>query len=105
MIEIIPVFTLFFAVIDPIGTVPVFIAATRRFSVAEKRRIAAQATLVAAGVLLFFVLAGEIILTAIGIPLAAFQIAGGIVLFLLSDDADYITGQTISVSGGLTMHG
>ncbi len=29
----------------------------------------------------------------------------GIVAFLLSDDAAYITGQTISVSGGLTMHG
>lgn len=29
----------------------------------------------------------------------------GMVAFLLSDDAAYITGQTISVSGGLTMHG
>jgi 2-hydroxycyclohexanecarboxyl-CoA dehydrogenase len=29
----------------------------------------------------------------------------GMVAFLLSDDAGYITGQTISVSGGLTMHG
>jgi len=29
----------------------------------------------------------------------------GVVAFLLSDDAAYITGQTISVSGGLTMHG
>jgi 2-hydroxycyclohexanecarboxyl-CoA dehydrogenase len=29
----------------------------------------------------------------------------GAVLFLASDDADFITGQTISVSGGLTMHG
>jgi 2-hydroxycyclohexanecarboxyl-CoA dehydrogenase len=29
----------------------------------------------------------------------------GIVCFLLSDDAGFITGQTISVSGGLTMHG
>jgi 2-hydroxycyclohexanecarboxyl-CoA dehydrogenase len=29
----------------------------------------------------------------------------GIVAFLASDEADYITGQTISVSGGLTMHG
>ena len=29
----------------------------------------------------------------------------GIIAFLLSDDAAYITGQTISVSGGLTMHG
>ncbi len=29
----------------------------------------------------------------------------GTVVFLASDDADYITGQVISVSGGLTMHG
>ncbi|MEC7657889.1 MAG: SDR family oxidoreductase, partial [Pseudomonadota bacterium] len=29
----------------------------------------------------------------------------GMVAFLASDDAGYITGQTISVSGGLTMHG
>jgi len=29
----------------------------------------------------------------------------GIVCFLASDDAGFITGQTISVSGGLTMHG
>ena len=29
----------------------------------------------------------------------------GVIAFLASSDADYITGQTISVSGGLTMHG
>jgi 2-hydroxycyclohexanecarboxyl-CoA dehydrogenase len=29
----------------------------------------------------------------------------GMIAFLLSDDAKFITGQTISVSGGLTMHG
>jgi multiple antibiotic resistance protein len=39
---------------------------------------------VAAMILLFFVAAGEIILTAIGTPLSAFQIAGGIVLFLFA---------------------
>ena len=38
---------------------------------------------------------------ALGVP----EDHPGLVAFLLSDDAAYITGQTISVSGGLTMHG
>jgi 3-oxoacyl-[acyl-carrier protein] reductase len=40
-------------------------------------------------------------LKRLGVP----QDIGGVVAFLLSDDAAFITGQTISVSGGLTMHG
>ena len=70
--------------IDPIGTIPVFIAVTRQFDEHTKRGIAVKATLAAAGILLFFVVAGEVILTAMAIPLSAFQIAGGIVLFLFA---------------------
>ncbi|ARN75509.1 MarC family protein [Oceanicoccus sagamiensis] len=77
-------FIFFFAVIDPIGTVPVFIAVTRSFEESIKRKIALKATLFSAIILLFFVVAGEFILTAIGISLSAFQIAGGIVLFLFA---------------------
>lgn len=84
MDALIATFIFFFAVIDPIGTVPVFIAVTRHHEAAARRRIALRATAIAAAVLLFFVIAGEIILTALGIPLAAFQIAGGIVLFLFA---------------------
>lgn len=51
---------------------------------ALKRRIAFTAVLVSALVLTFFVIAGEVILKAINIPLTAFQIAGGIVLFLFA---------------------
>jgi multiple antibiotic resistance protein len=71
-------------VIDPIGTVPVFIAVTSRYEDQIKRRIAFRAALVSAMILVFFVVAGEVILTAIDIPLSAFQIAGGIVLFLFA---------------------
>jgi multiple antibiotic resistance protein len=71
-------------VIDPIGTIPVFISVTSQYEEKIKRRIAYRATLVAAVVLVFFVVAGEVILTAINIPLSAFQIAGGIVLFLFA---------------------
>lgn len=84
MIDFIATFIVFFAVIDPIGTVPVFIAVTRQYDQKARRRIALIATLVAAAILLFFVAAGEIILTALSIPLPAFQIAGGIVLFLFA---------------------
>ena len=84
MIDFISVFIFFFAVIDPIGTVPVFIAVTRQLDEATKRKIAFKATRNSALILTFFVLAGEIILTAMQIPLAAFQVAGGIVLFLFA---------------------
>ena len=84
MIDFIAVFITFFAVIDPIGTVPVFIAVTDRYDAKTKRRIALIATVVSALVLMFFILTGEIILKALSIPLPAFQISGGIVLFLFA---------------------
>ncbi len=84
MIDIVATFITFFAVVDPIGTVPVFIAVTSQYDEKAKHRIALIATLAAAGILLFFVVAGELILVAMSIPLSAFQIAGGIVLFLFA---------------------
>ena len=77
-------FIFFFAVIDPIGTIPVFIAVTSAFDLSTKKKIAIKATLISAALLLFFVIAGEIILQAIDIPLSAFQIAGGLVLLLFA---------------------
>ncbi|MGJ8692825.1 MAG: MarC family protein [Thalassotalea sp.] len=84
MIDILAVFITFFAVIDPIGTVPVFIAVTDKYDQKTKRRIALLSTFVSACVLLFFVAVGEIVLTALAIPLPAFQISGGIILFLFA---------------------
>lgn len=84
MIELLPVFIYFFAVIDPIGTLPVFLSATSQHDARARRHIAFVAFIVSSLILLFFIAAGEIILTAMSIPLAAFQIAGGIVLFLFA---------------------
>ena len=84
MIDLIATFIFFFAVIDPVGTVPVFIAVTNQYDEQDKRRIAVKAIVVSAIILVFFVAVGEVILTAIDIPLSAFQIAGGIVLFLFA---------------------
>ncbi|MCL6416745.1 MarC family protein [Aestuariirhabdus sp. Z084] len=84
MIDYLSTFIVFFAVIDPIGTIPVFIALTAHHDQNSKKKIALIAALAAAGILVFFVVAGELILTAMKIPLSAFQIAGGIVLFLFA---------------------
>lgn len=84
MIDYLAVFITFFAVIDPIGTVPVFIAVTNKYDQKTKRRVALLATIVSACVLLFFIVGGELLLNALSIPLPAFQISGGIVLFLFA---------------------
>lgn len=84
MNDLIATFIFLFAVVDPIGSIPVFIAATVGFNEREKRNVAFKAILVSALILLFFIAVGELILDAINIPLAAFQIAGGLVLLLFS---------------------
>ncbi|WP_339723809.1 MarC family protein [uncultured Paraglaciecola sp.] len=84
MIDYIAVFITFFAVIDPIGTIPVFLAVTDKYEPKIKRRVALLATIVSAFILVFFIAAGEILLRALSIPLPAFQISGGIVLFLFA---------------------
>ncbi|MCU7554038.1 MarC family protein [Alteromonas sp. ASW11-19] len=104
MIELLPVFIYFFAVIDPIGTLPVFIAATDQQPAAARRKVALIAVLVATLVLLFFVIAGEVILDAMQIPLPAFQIAGGIVLFLFALSMIFGEGKPeheIKLAGGV----
>jgi multiple antibiotic resistance protein len=71
-------------VIDPVGTLPVFLAVTAGMSATAARRTALRATLAAFGVLLFFVVAGQALLQAMDIDLDAFQIAGSVVLFLFA---------------------
>jgi multiple antibiotic resistance protein len=85
MDNLITQFVLLWAVVDPIGTIPVFLAVTAGLKdQVQSRKVAVQATLVAAFVLLFFVVAGEFLLSAMQIPLSAFQVAGGAVLFLFA---------------------
>jgi len=71
-------------VIDPVGTLPVFLAITAGTSAAAARRTALRATIAAFVVLLFFVVAGQALLQAMEIDLDAFQIAGSVVLFLFA---------------------
>ncbi len=82
--EILESFVTLWVVIDPIGTVPVFIAVTAGMTAAARRSTAITAALVSAGILLFFLVIGQVLIDALGIGLLSFQVAGGIVLFLFA---------------------
>ena len=77
-------FVTLWVVIDPIGTVPVFIAVTAAMQASERRKTALQATAISAGVLVFFLIFGQLLIDALGIGLKSFQVAGGIILFLFA---------------------
>ncbi|WP_211198535.1 MarC family protein [Ruegeria haliotis] len=77
-------FVTLWVVIDPIGTIPVFIAVTAGLEAAARRRTAMLASLISAGVLLFFLIFGQLLIEALDIGLNSFQVAGGIILFLFA---------------------
>lgn len=70
----------FFVVVNPVAVAPMFIAATWRESPGNWRAIALRAVVIAALILI----AGQLVLKALGIGVAAFRIAGGLVLFAIS---------------------
>ncbi|MFO1203588.1 MAG: MarC family protein [Tabrizicola sp.] len=83
---LITAFATLFVVIDPPGLVPLFIALTRGMGPEKRRAMAQRACIIAAALLLLFGVAGESILSFIGISMPAFRIAGGILLFLTALD-------------------
>lgn len=76
-------FVALFALIDPIGNVPLFAAATIGASAASRRLLAVYIGLFVLAFLTFFWFSGLALLEFFGISLPAFRIAGGIILFLL----------------------
>ena len=85
MIELFTTALVTFAVIiDPPGNAPIFASLTTHATPEQKRRMAIRACLVAWCILIFFALVGEPMLEALGISLAAFRIAGGIMLFMIA---------------------
>jgi multiple antibiotic resistance protein len=79
-------FSAVFFVVDPIATVPVFVTMTQQDSNEKKARMARKACLVACCVLVFFALFGSVVFKMFALTLAAFKIAGGILLMLTAMD-------------------
>ena len=82
--EIFPLIIVYFAVIDPIGTIPIYLSVTENFTYKQKQKIAFRGCLAAFFVLVFFGIFGDLILGHLRISPASFNVAGGAILFLIS---------------------
>jgi len=78
------VFITLVVIMDPVGTIPLFLGLTSGRPGKARRRLAAQAVAVAASVIAAFALFGQQILAYLGISVAALQGAGGLLLVLVA---------------------
>jgi multiple antibiotic resistance protein len=85
------VFVTLFVIMDPVGTIPIFLSLTGGRSPQVSRRLAWQAVLVSFGVISAFAFFGQQILSYLHISLPALQCAGGLLLLLVA--LELLTGK------------
>ena len=73
-----------FIIVDPFGNVPIFIGLTEKIGETERRKIFNTATLVAIVLLLVFAFTGQEIFLIFGISIYSFEVAGGLLLLIIS---------------------
>jgi multiple antibiotic resistance protein len=92
------VFITLFVIMDPPGTIPVFLSLTSGNEAAQRKRAAWQAVVVSFGVIVAFALFGRQILTYLNISLPALQCAGGLLLLLVA--LELLTGREQDPASG-----
>ena len=82
--EIIKIILAFMVLINPISALTLFLDSTHGYSLNNRRKVARIACLTIFITISFFTLAGETLLKALGISIGSFQLAGGILVFLIA---------------------
>jgi multiple antibiotic resistance protein len=77
------VFMGFFAIMNPIGNMPIFLGLVEGIDKSEQKKIARKSVLLAFVIIAVFSIFGSIIFEAFGITLPAFQIGGGLLIFIV----------------------
>lgn len=93
-------FLTLFVIMDPPGLLPVFLALTSTMTTRQRRRAALQATATSLGVILVFMVFGQLILDFLHISLPALQMSGGLLLLLMA--MELLTGRSGEPSRGGT---
>ena len=79
-------FTSFFTLINPLGTMPVFMSMTAELTTVERNRTARKAVIIAFFTILFFGFTGQLLFTFFNISVNSFRMVGGIIFFLMGMD-------------------
>jgi multiple antibiotic resistance protein len=90
-------FVTLFVIMDPPGTVPIFLALTAKMTGKQRVRAARQAVVVAFGVIVAFAVFGQQLLKYLHISLPALQCAGGLLLLLVA--LELLTGRSEAPGG------
>ena len=80
------VFTSFFTLINPIGSMPVFLGMTSTLSQEQRKATARKAVVVAFFTLLMFAFSGQLMFSFFGISVNSFRIVGGVIFFIMGQD-------------------
>ena len=80
------VFTSFFTLINPLGTMPIFMSMTADLTVKERNRTARKASIVAFFTILFFAFTGQLLFSFFNISVNSFRMVGGVIFFLMGMD-------------------
>jgi multiple antibiotic resistance protein len=100
MREAIHDFVTLLVVVDPLGTAVMFLGLTPHAAAQHRRAIAVRGVLIATAIILAFAVAGQLLLDLMGISLAAFRTAGGLLLFLLATDMVFALHSGIRTTTG-----
>ncbi|MDR1993059.1 MAG: MarC family protein [Nitrososphaerota archaeon] len=73
-----------FIIVDPFGNIPIFVGLTDKIQPSHRHKVYDVATLVGAVLLLIFAFLGNEILSIFGLSIFSFEIAGGVLLLIVS---------------------
>lgn len=82
--EIVKIMIAFMVLINPFSALTLFLDSTKGYSMTDRRRFARISSLTVFITITFFTVAGEGLLRVLGISVGSFQVAGGVLVFLIA---------------------
>lgn len=96
------VFMAFFAIMNPIANIPIFVKLTEGQDEKKKKEIAKTSNIVAFLIVLSFILIGQYIFQIFGLTIPAFKVFGGILIFFIGFDMLQTKKTSVNIEGNTT---